>query len=274
MALVAFIPAIHKGYLNFFRKYPDELYILGPDVLQGLSRFKYLERDLRMTDPEEVKKMINALGIFKQVKIATSGTLSAVPDPIIMPDDEILHELAEKYLSDREILFESVFLRWGKAITLQEQQVSPHRTISESVFDVEMMTNANAQSTKSSDWWRQIGACVVKDEAILFTAYNRRFPSDYSQDAYGDPRSNFDAGERYDLASTIHAEAWLVAQAARNGVSLADSSMYVTTFPCPTCAKSIAESGVKKLYYRDGYSLLDAEKILTQAGVAIVLVKP
>ena len=48
--------------------------------------------------------------------------------------------------------------------------------------------------------------------------------------------------------------------------------MYVTDFPCPPCAKLIAGAGVAKLYYRDGYAVLDGQDVLDVAGVEIVQV--
>jgi dCMP deaminase len=48
--------------------------------------------------------------------------------------------------------------------------------------------------------------------------------------------------------------------------------MYVTTFPCPPCAKMIAFSGVKKLYYAGGYGVLDGEAIMKSKGVEIIFV--
>ena len=48
---------------------------------------------------------------------------------------------------------------------------------------------------------------------------------------------------------------------------------FVSTFPCPVCAKSIAVAGIKKVYYCQGYSLLDAEDILRPYGVELIFVK-
>ena len=65
----------------------------------------------------------------------------------------------------------------------------------------------------------------------------------------------------------------MIAQAAHDGVSLKDSIIYVTTFPCPNCARLIAKAGIKKVYYSKGYSLLDAEKILDHFDIDIFLVQ-
>ena len=75
------------------------------------------------------------------------------------------------------------------------------------------------------------------------------------------------------MCSSDLAEAGMIAEAAKKGVSLEGTEMYVTDFPCPVCAKQIAYSGVKKLYYTKGYSVLDGERILKDNGVRIIQVK-
>jgi dCMP deaminase len=95
---------------------------------------------------------------------------------------------------------------------------------------------------------------------------------DYTFGPFGDPRSNFDAGEHFELSKAIHAEAALIAQAARRGAPLDGASVYVTTFPCPVCAKSIAAAGITKVYYTKGYSLFDAEDVLGAAHIEIIQV--
>jgi len=89
----------------------------------------------------------------------------------------------------------------------------------------------------------------------------------------GDPRSNFDYGEQPEIYLSIHAEADIIAQVANRGISLQGSGIFVTTFPCPNCARLLVRAGIKKLFYTQGYSKLDAEEILKSAGVEIILVK-
>ncbi len=48
--------------------------------------------------------------------------------------------------------------------------------------------------------------------------------------------------------------------------------MYVTDFPCPPCAKLIAAAGVERVYFRDGYAVLDGEDVLREAGVELLRV--
>jgi len=79
-------------------------------------------------------------------------------------------------------------------------------------------------------------------------------------------------GERQDIANTIHAEQYIISQAAKEGIFTKGLSLYVTTFPCPVCAKLIACSGIQHLYFGEGGSNFDARKVLESVGVTIVYV--
>lgn len=86
----------------------------------------------------------------------------------------------------------------------------------------------------------------------------------------GDPRAIFNKGVHIELSSYLHAEAHVIAEAARRGIATEGADLYVTTFPCPVCAKLLAATGIARLYYRDGYSVLDGEEVLLGAGIEIV----
>ena len=99
------------------------------------------------------------------------------------------------------------------------------------------------------------------------SAANEHHPHRLSAYVAGDPRSNFTKGVGYELSTATHAEARLIAEAAREGRATAGAEMYVTDFPCPPCAKLIANAGVAKLYFREGYAVLDGQDVLEAAGV-------
>ncbi len=68
---------------------------------------------------------------------------------------------------------------------------------------------------------------------------------------------------------TVHAEANAVAQAAKNGVNLSNSEVFITTSPCWTCFKLLANSGVVKISYSEFYQdkkIFDAAKL---AGIEL-----
>lgn len=312
--LIAFVPVLHKGYIDLFKKYPDTLGILGADVI---ADFTALTRDCRVVDPEVMKLAIETLGIFSSVRVLSKADFASVArgpvasDPVgaqtdgavlcangglprrhpmlpslgvtpnvapsddssrfIMPDDEVSHALVEQY-SIPNVAFESIFLRWDKMQTLRENVVAPHRKITSDAFAQSIMGAAITESLKSSDWWRQVGTVIAKDGTVIARSHNKHLPTDYHLDVEGDPRTNFDAGVRIDLTTAIHSEALAIAQSANAGISLNGADAYVTTFPCPNCARLLAESGIKTVYYHKGYSLLDAEDILKAYGIEIILV--
>jgi dCMP deaminase len=90
----------------------------------------------------------------------------------------------------------------------------------------------------------------------------------------GDPRDNFSRGVRADLSTAAHAEASVIAGAARDGIRLAGADIYVTTFPCPACARLIAEAAFRRCYFTGPYSVLDGDKILRAAGTELIWVAP
>ena len=198
--------------------------------------------------------------------------------------EEFLHYIWKHALFDRanlyttenkKIEFIPAFLRWDRQISTTEFEVPPDREVTEEEFHKEIMAGAFEESKKSPDWWRQIGAVIMRAGKPILIGHNEPLPSEYTLNAFGDPRSNFDAGEaKYkDLGKFIHGEANLIAQAARKGIPLEGTTLYVTTFPCPACAKSIAVAGIKEVYYSKGYSMLDAEDILRAFNIKIIMVK-
>ena len=271
--IVAYVPALHQGYLDFFKKHGGDLYILDLSLVREVPR---LERDIRAVSAEQIAKAITALSILPRVAVLTKENLNQLPAgaEVVMPDEDVSRHFVETYLPGRAVQFDKVFLRWeGHSAKKENIPINPNRIISELEFDQEMMGQAYVEAGKSIDWWRQVGAVLVKDGQVLFTAYNRAMPSDQVHNIFGDPRSNFDYGVAFELSKFMHAETSIIAEAAKRGTALDGASIYVTTFPCPACAKSIVVAGIKKVYYKEGYSLLDAEDILQSVGAEIIQVK-
>ncbi|MFA4930757.1 MAG: deaminase [Patescibacteria group bacterium] len=270
--IFAYIPVIHQGYLNFFDKYKGlDLYIMGRDVAY---MYRSLEKDIRAVKPETIKDMVEKLRYFNTVEVADENDLVKLKDlEIVMPDEDYMHMVQEKYFPDAKVVYDSVFLRWDSDNSLKKHVINPDHTVSTDKFDREMLKKAHDNVEKSGDWWRQIGGLIVKNGEIILIAYNRHVPHPDMPYINGDPRASFKKGMQVELSTALHSEAQMVAEAARRGICLAGTSMYVTTFPCPPCAKLIAFSGIKKLFYKEGYAMLDGESILKSQGVEIVRVE-
>lgn len=73
---------------------------------------------------------------------------------------------------------------------------------------------------------------------------------------------------------SIHSEIDAICEAAKIGVSIAGSTIYVTRYPCEACARAIASAGIKKVVYGRKEEISDYTKeILTAKGIEIEHVK-
>lgn len=270
-SVLIFVPVIHSGYIKFIKENGGDVFIMGKEMVND---YVHLTRDLRMIDPQEAVLALKTLFPDRNIDIASKNLFKDWPYKItIMPDDEVCHDVEEKYLQGKKVEYKNVFLRWNKVITFKEYEIPAHRKITKEKMHKEIIKEAFEDTKNSSDWWRQISAIITKGGKILYKTHNHHMPTDFHLSVNGDPRSNFDAGQHLDIYTSIHAEAEAIAKAAKDGVSLEGASLYSTTFPCPNCARLIGTSGIKKVYYSKGYSLLDAEKIMDHFGIEIVMVE-
>ncbi len=98
---------------------------------------------------------------------------------------------------------------------------------------------------------RQIGAVIVKDDAIISTGYNgppRGIPHCGPTEC---PRKGlgYGSGEGLHLCPATHAEANAIVQAAKSGVSTNGATMYLTCgVPCKSCLGLIINSGISTIY--------------------------
>lgn len=272
--LVAYVPVLHEGYRRFFEKHagPKELYIFGPDIT---AQFPVLGKEIRELEPGLMQKAVQSLDIFQEVRVLDeqkAHELDAPGKQIILPDEDVSRELAQKYFPKANLTFDPIFLRWDKHNSVKERPVSGVLSITSEDLHRKFIQLAEMEAGKSSDIWRHVGAVLVKDGTPVLTAHNAHLPSPHTPYVNGDPRNNFHKGDHIEISTGFHAEASLIAEAARRGIPLEGADLYVTVFPCPPCAKLIAYSGVKNLYCGGGYGVLDGEDILKGRGVAIIYV--
>lgn len=274
-AVVAYIPVLHEGYLSFLRAQENIKFIFLIDSSLALELDSSLKKDIRAMNSVDTVAMLST--IFADscaVYNLKNGDYLEKVGNIIMPNEDISKIFANKFLPGREVKYENVFLRWDRSSSVKKDQVAEDIVISSTTFDRKVMKECRDQSKKSADWWRQVGGCIVKNGSILMPPiHNQHVPASNQPYYDGDPRSSFSRGENIEIGTALHVELSLIAKAAEVGFSLAGASLYVTTFPCPWCAKAISYSGISKVYFEDGYSVLDAVSILKSQDVEIIRVK-
>lgn len=99
-----------------------------------------------------------------------------------------------------------------------------------------------------------VGAVLVKDKRIISTGYNGTAAGFINCDDYfKNKQYTRDEHHTFSEAFEIHAEVNSIIYAARNGISIADCSIYITHQPCKNCLKMLCAAGIKNIYYRYEY---------------------
>lgn len=137
-------------------------------------------------------------------------------------------------------------------------------------FDNTYMQMARTISVHSKALRKQVGACLVTKHGVVIPAYNGT-PS--GMDNSCEKIAGYDHNTKQYVLVTkpevIHAELNCILKAAKEGVSVVDSVVYVTLSPCVQCAAMMIQSGVKRVvfgeHYRDNSGIL----LLKTAGVAV-----
>jgi dCMP deaminase len=273
--VLLYLPVVHAGHEAFFARHRDaaEVLILG----SGFKRvFKSLAKDIRALPPERAAEFLRLLLPGTPVRVVEPGDLPAAAsaDVLVLPDEDITRTLAAEHYLDAggDLIFDQTFLRWDREWSQARRPAGYDGKVAAGDLPRRLLARARDLAGRSSDWWRQVGALAWRDEEILAVAWNHHCPTEYAPYLDGDPRDGFSRGVRTDLSTAIHAEASIVAQAARSGVTLGGADLYVTTFPCPACARLIAESGFRRCYFADPYSVLDGDTILRAAGLELLWV--
>ena len=117
------------------------------------------------------------------------------------------------------------------------------------------MKMAQLAAERSTCIRRRVGAVAVRDNHVLATGYNGAPKGQTHCINQGCLRKelNIPSGERHEICRGVHAEQNIICQAALHGVSLEGAIIYCTTQPCSICARLIANSGIQKVIYLEGY---------------------
>lgn len=125
---------------------------------------------------------------------------------------------------------------------------------------------------RSSCMRRHVAAVIVRDHHILATGYNGT-PSgiDHCQNR-GCLREQLGipSGERHEMCRGVHAEQNAIVQAAVNGVSIKDATIYITHSPCIVCAKMLINSQIKRIIYQGDYPDAMSAQLLDEAGIEVI----
>ena len=136
----------------------------------------------------------------------------------------------------------------------------------------------------------QVGAIIVKDDAIISIGYNGQ-PSGWDNVCEEQEYMASDAGGwldpdeiesqwpfvaedqlRYRLktkSTVLHAESNAVAKLAKLNGGGQGAAIFVTHCPCLTCAKTIYQAGITEVYYAESYRDTIGLAFLIECGLTV-----
>ena len=114
-------------------------------------------------------------------------------------------------------------------------------------WDEYFMNIAREVATRATCDRKHVGAVIVRERSLLATGYNGSIR--------GLPHCDEDGHLMEDghCVRTVHAEANAIVQAARNGIRIEGSTIYVTASPCWGCFRLIANAGIARIVFGDFY---------------------
>lgn len=98
-----------------------------------------------------------------------------------------------------------------------------------------------------------VGSAIVKNDVIIGLGANKAMPNRCRTvdgclriQKYGnDSKTHRDPAD----CRAIHSEVDAICMAAKVGVNTDGADIYVTRYPCESCAKAIVAAGIKNVYY-------------------------
>ncbi len=277
MIVMLYMPVIHRGYWDFLRKHESrdyDCFLIGTNAIKALgpNAAYVLKKDVAIRGmPESViEDCVGRYFNFNSVEMLVPNVTT---DSVhIQTTDEDITSLAlTAFFPNAIVKLDTTRLRYDRKGVERIDEVPTTECTSEETAR-QLMQFAEMEAEKSKDWWLSVGALISRDGMPILIAYNAAALDPDLPNILGDPRSIYSRGENTEDTLVAHAERDLVAQAARDGISLAGTDAYVTHFPCVPCAASLARAGVRRLFFKKGYSRLESLDLLLSKGVEVIRV--
>ncbi|MDO8656350.1 MAG: deaminase [Nanoarchaeota archaeon] len=150
------------------------------------------------------------------------------------------------------------------------------------MIDLQLMNRA-AKIAGNTKCWIGIGCVIAKDGKVLSEAWNETLDGeeycqkfrDRDRNSIGESKGciryelGLSQGREIEKCCSIHAEINAIAKAARKGIKIDGSVMFITSFPCLICMRAIIASGIKKIIYMNDFYKPHHLEMLKKNGVKV-----
>lgn len=156
-------------------------------------------------------------------------------------------------------------------------------TLKRPKWDEYWMNVAQVISTRSTCIRRQIGCVITLDNLIISSGYNgscRKLENCCDVQTCLRDQQGIPSGTQLELCNATHAEQNALLNLPFNLKQYTLKSqcavyhtprptMYVTTYPCPICAKLLIQAGIMRVVCYSPYSNQDAMELLAQSNIEV-----
>jgi len=156
----------------------------------------------------------------------------------------------------------------GYEITLTKDKPTTRPT-----WDTYFMDMAKLVATRSTCLRRQVGCVIVKQKRVLATGYNgapNKIKHCIDRGGCWREQQNIPSGDQLHKCWAVHSEENAIAQAAKFGIKICGSDMYITNLPCITCAKLIIQCGITSVIYDQEYPNIATTQLFKEAGIVLI----
>jgi dCMP deaminase len=123
-----------------------------------------------------------------------------------------------------------------------------------------LMDHARLVARRSTCSRLHVGSVASREGRLLVSGYNGA-PSGI---AHCDHEGSFDPCQR-----SVHAEANVIAYAARWGIRLMGAELFTTHSPCLSCSQLLVNSGILRVVFSELFRETEGLELLTQAGIMV-----
>jgi dCMP deaminase len=137
--------------------------------------------------------------------------------------------------------------------------------------DKKFLEEIDEHEPKANCLRAKIAAAIVKDGKMLVCHTNDWHPETPCTEI-GCIRNiqKVKSGSKREICYGICAEQWCLALCAKKGLSVDGATIYCTKYPCRVCASMIAEAGITRVVYQEGYpDALPNWDILESKGITV-----
>ena len=114
----------------------------------------------------------------------------------------------------------------------------------------------------------QVGAVIVKDDSVISYGYNG-MPAGWDNDCENIIGYEKDQPVYKTKPEVLHAESNAISKLAKSSNSGDGADIFITHAPCLECAKSIYNTGITNVYYKEEYRSNDGINFLKKTGVHV-----